>query len=577
MFFALLISAALAGRGESKMSATYPNIISIDSIDKLYVTYAHLAKRHIDMLQRKCEADGYRECSKSRLENVYGFICTYLQDPASSIEHGNRALSAAKEEKNVASQLMALQLLIDSELEMGFNQLAKAHIGQMEKLAKTAEEDCRRYYMTCVYMYMVDMNKGSQGLESGIMLLDRAVHESKGASNERNMLYEFTRKKAELFFQYQQYDKAYEKDMEVLRLLNEDEPKLQRNSQPTYGGTDRAGFNIFRLEVNAHLALVCQKMGRNEEAERHYLTCRKLMKTYPDVPQTPILIGEYLEAEGAFPQLEQFLRHCIHLDHVSKQSLSMIGLMIHASLGQDKTKEAILWYKKYVEMSEELQMRMSDCALEEINVAYETSELKKENEIQRISILFGIIFIFLIVLLFVALLINHRRLRRLYHTACNRIDEFMESQQNQNLNLEEDETNEYIETGGGDETGKIDEMEKSIDEKSIYIKLFRQLDAELKEKSPYLNSNFSSADLPTFAGYGKNKLNDVLRIGCGMTPAKYLTSLRIEYAISQMRINKNYSIEAIAEKSGFSTERSFYRVFSNTFGITPNTYRKTLR
>jgi transcriptional regulator GlxA family with amidase domain len=62
-----------------------------------------------------------------------------------------------------------------------------------------------------------------------------------------------------------------------------------------------------------------------------------------------------------------------------------------------------------------------------------------------------------------------------------------------------------------------------------------------------------------------------------MTPAKYLSSLRIEHAIHLMKEFPYYSLEAISEQSGFSTERSFYRIFSDLFGITPNTYRKTLK
>ena len=52
------------------------DIYNIDSIDKLYVTDAHLAKKRIDLLQRRCESNNYKECSRSRLENVYGFICS---------------------------------------------------------------------------------------------------------------------------------------------------------------------------------------------------------------------------------------------------------------------------------------------------------------------------------------------------------------------------------------------------------------------------------------------------------------------------------------------------------------------
>ncbi len=532
------------------------DIYNIDSIDKLYVTDAHLAKKRIDLLQRRCESNNYKECSRSRLENVYGFICIYLHDPTSSIHHANKAFTAAKAEKNIPNQLMALQLLIDNELEIGFNRLATEHIRQMYELANKVDDPYKKFYVTSVYSYMADNNKSNNSSYS-IALLDKALNESRGVENERNLLYEFTFEKAKVYYQHQEYSKAYKTDMQVIGYLDEDEPKLLGGKMNTYGGTDKAGFDIFRLYVHSHLTLVCLKMGQKVQARNHYLLCKKLMQKYSDVPQIQVTIAQYLDLAGENKQLINFATPLIDTLNVSKRTLILLNLLLHSYLVSGKTKEAAEIYDKYVKMENTLRARTSDCAFEEINIAYSTAELKKANAIQRMSIIFGSVFIGLLMTLFAVLIVNHRKLRKLYRMACERIDEFIKLQQNYDLDNREEQQNSNI------------EMES--------LTMFRLLDTKMKKEKPYLSNEFNSADLHTFAGVGRHKFEDILRCSCGMTPAKYLSSLRIEHAIHLMKEFPYYSLEAISEQSGFSTERSFYRIFSDLFGITPNTYRKTLK
>lgn len=56
----------------------------------------------------------------------------------------------------------------------------------------------------------------------------------------------------------------------------------------------------------------------------------------------------------------------------------------------------------------------------------------------------------------------------------------------------------------------------------------------------------------------------------------YLGSLRSNYAAQLINISDE-KLSDIAEKAGFESMRSFYRVFRETFGITPAEYRKLTR
>ena len=58
-----------------------------------------------------------------------------------------------------------------------------------------------------------------------------------------------------------------------------------------------------------------------------------------------------------------------------------------------------------------------------------------------------------------------------------------------------------------------------------------------------------------------------------MTFKQYQTELRVRYA-KQMLLDKNYSLEDIAEAVGYSDVKYFSRVFKQITGTAPGEYRK---
>ena len=103
------------------------------------------------------------------------------------------------------------------------------------------------------------------------------------------------------------------------------------------------------------------------------------------------------------------------------------------------------------------------------------------------------------------------------------------------------------------------------------------LDERVKKQKPYLDYMFGRDDLAAFAKLDKNKLTDVIRYGAKVTPNKYLNQLRILCSVELLKSKPDYSIESIAKDSGFGNRTTFYRIFSESFGITPVEYRKALK
>jgi AraC-like DNA-binding protein len=179
----------------------------------------------------------------------------------------------------------------------------------------------------------------------------------------------------------------------------------------------------------------------------------------------------------------------------------------------------------------------------------------KKIALQKTYLAFGITILVLLSFIVVSIIIYNRRLKQLYKSALQRIEEFMEQQKEITL---------------------VNESNKDRAAETEYEKLFLQLDERIKRDKPYLDFMFGRDELAVFANLDKNKLTEVIKAGTKVTPSKYLNQLRIVCSIELLKTKPGYSIEAIAKDSGFGTRTTFYRVFTDTFGITPKQFREKI-
>ncbi len=71
-------------------------------------------------------------------------------------------------------------------------------------------------------------------------------------------------------------------------------------------------------------------------------------------------------------------------------------------------------------------------------------------------------------------------------------------------------------------------------------------------------------------------LSDLFSKKVGITFSNYLTGVRIEKA-TQFLLYTDYTLEAIAEKTGFNNYRQFIRAFKRIHSVTPSEFRTTNR
>ena len=91
----------------------------------------------------------------------------------------------------------------------------------------------------------------------------------------------------------------------------------------------------------------------------------------------------------------------------------------------------------------------------------------------------------------------------------------------------------------------------------------------------YINENYSSelslSSLAAHFGYSESYISHYFKSRFNVTFNKYLKLIRLKKAVMLMQEGK-HSITYCAFESGFSSVRSFYRIFFSEFGCTPKEY-----
>ena len=95
----------------------------------------------------------------------------------------------------------------------------------------------------------------------------------------------------------------------------------------------------------------------------------------------------------------------------------------------------------------------------------------------------------------------------------------------------------------------------------------------VEEKELYLNANLTLQDLATMMHTNRTYLSQYLRDSVGQSFYDYINRLRIEKkSISMMREHPEYTLEYIAQQSGFGSISTFRRAFQKFTGMLPSQF-----
>lgn len=96
----------------------------------------------------------------------------------------------------------------------------------------------------------------------------------------------------------------------------------------------------------------------------------------------------------------------------------------------------------------------------------------------------------------------------------------------------------------------------------------------LEDESPYLDHQISRAKLASYIGTNEKYLSQALKEKTNLSLTEILNRRRIYQAIKMLIEDSYENINAIAASSGFTSERTFYRVFKKITGLTPSEFKR---
>ena len=144
----------------------------------------------------------------------------------------------------------------------------------------------------------------------------------------------------------------------------------------------------------------------------------------------------------------------------------------------------------------------------------------------------------------------------------------------ENEDVSTTETDITIENASANMPSDKDEDNKNM----LYDKsMFDRVEREIINRQLFLQPDFSREELIKIIYIPKNKFAQLFKLYARTSFSKYVNNLRLEYAVGMLKEHPYYTIDAIAKECGMSTVQTFYRLFSEKFGVTPTEFRSGLK
>lgn len=142
------------------------------------------------------------------------------------------------------------------------------------------------------------------------------------------------------------------------------------------------------------------------------------------------------------------------------------------------------------------------------------------------------------------------------------------------VSSEEEQPDEVDAVADTDSEADIEITDASVPENE---NLFLRFDQQVKEQKLYLDYQLTRDDYARLMGVDRNRFASVLKLfTAGGNLSCYLNDLRLEYSIGLFRNHPDWPISKVAAESALPSLSTFYRLFKDKYGISPNSFRKTV-
>jgi AraC-like DNA-binding protein len=203
------------------------------------------------------------------------------------------------------------------------------------------------------------------------------------------------------------------------------------------------------------------------------------------------------------------------------------------------------------------QVNMKEKEINQLKANQDIINMKLNNR-KRINLILTIS-LFLFSLLSVLLFLQYRRIRISYRLLVNKNQEIIEV--------------------------KTNRIEKHLNESKILAltpeeeKVIKELNAAMSNNKLYLSKDLTLDETAQYLNINRNNLSRIINIYFNINFNNFINQYRIIEACRLMSSpeNDNYTIEGIANMSGFSNRQTFYTAFRKNVGVNPSFYMKSIK
>lgn len=545
-----------------------------------------LAWQWLDSVKRVSISNDYQSLAKYQVDYMEAFIASRQFESEHAIDVLHGILKEPVVEKDSELLLSVYLLLINEHIVQKNYSLSLYYIFKSIKI----EKESATYPLVNLYVAMAgifsDLGLMEQAHEH-IADCHRLLDKEKGkvdANSGQLLLWRLYVYESDLFYYYQEQN--YQRMEEIAYMQSELIKKISPDEfNSLYWNEEEADANNMQ-ELSLAVALIHQ--GKKKEALSNYRIAERFLTKYPGKLEKSISIlflDYYIEAdslERAIKLADKFKDNFYtSQDTINQEYTFFLSLQAHlyAKLGDYKKAALIMQNVNAIKSQLLIKMKVEfpqemKCLREAIN---QDIILYHENTNFKLVLIRLLCTIALFPLLF------------FYFYRYRKYTNSMQMKELRLSTLEKEcETNNLLLNNINGEFQQLKVLfmyrasknvlrnqavsSSAVSSKCDLSSLFSRLKRLMDEQQLFLDPDISREKIAQMLATNKQYLSEAITQCAGLTFTNYILDFRLSHACNLLLQTSN-TIEAVASQSGFSSARTFYRLFRQKTGVSPTQFR----
>lgn len=553
-----------------------------------------IAWQWLDSIRQTAIANKYQKLMKYQVDYMEAFIASRQFESEFAI----KKLQVMLKEPAISTDpelLLPVYTLFINEYIM-LNNYSAALYYIVKSIDLQMEMDNSTYHLINMYVSMANifadlnlMNQAHERIQICHDLLDKEEAKSQADPGELLMWRLFVYE-VDVYLYYNENDyKRMEEiaylQLELIRSISTEE------FEKLFFNEEEADANNLQ-DLTLAVALIHQ--GKIEKARSHFQIASNFLKKYPEKLEKSIsflFIDYYIEAdslERATEQIDKYEKSFYsYPDSMNLEYVSFLSLKAHFYAQQNEHEKAMLILRDmnaikariFAKMKLEFPLQMDNLSQaidQDLLLLYQSIHLKHI----YIKLLITLAMFLLLFFYFYKLRKNMRSLqeKELKLSVLEKENEMNNLLMN-TINNEFQQVKILLKSQTVD-TLSVDQELPSYSINTITVPsakcdfsvLYSRLKQLMSEKQPFLDSNINREKIAQMLSTNKQYLSDVIAQYTGLTFSNYILDFRLSHACNLL-LHTSDTIESIASQSGFSSVRTFYRLFKDKMGVSPSQFR----